>query len=189
MDLQWVSNPVYSNCMVASDKNSITFVYYFHLSAGFDYGGIAGRQLIFGPAISTREVQVSIEDDNFLEISPEYFTANLTSTVPRLILLPDEATVSIVDNENDSKCMKQRATTSHVCDFVPCLTAAVIGFNMTLYDVTESEGQAMVYIVLHSSILLKQVTVNIFIMDGSASSEYDSLYNMIKSSYNAHTCS
>ena len=104
-------------------------------------------------------------------------------------MLPDEATVSIVDNENDSKCMKQRATTSHVCDFVPCLTAAVIGFNMTLYDVTESEGQAMVYIVVHSGILRKQVTVNIFIMDDSASSEYDSLHNIIKSSYNAHTCS
>ena len=54
---------------------------------------------------------------------------------------------------------------------------------MTLYDVTESEGQAMVYIVLHSGILLKQVTVNIFIMDDSASSEYDNLNNIIKSSY------
>ena len=104
-------------------------------------------------------------------------------------MLPDEATVSIVDNENDSEYMKQRATASHACDFVPCLTAAVIGFNMTLYDVTESERQAMVYIVLHSGILLKQVTMNIFIMDGSASSEYDSLYNIIKSSYNVHTCS
>ena len=99
MDLQWVSNPVYSNCIVTSDKNSITFVYYFHLSAGFDYGGIAGRQLIFGPAVSSLQVQVSIQDDAFLEISPEYFTANLTSAVPRLTLLPDEATVDILDDD------------------------------------------------------------------------------------------
>ena len=51
---------------------------------------------------------------------------------------------------------------------------------MTLYDVTESEGHAIVNIVVRSGILLNQVTVTISIMDDSASSEHDSLY-VIKS--------
>ena len=45
-------------------------------------------------------VSVDILDDNFLELT-ERFTANLTSSVPRLSLSPDEATIDITDNDRE----------------------------------------------------------------------------------------
>ena len=44
-------------------------------------------------------VQVGIVDDDVLEVSPENFTGILTSSVPRLTLLPDEAAVDILDDD------------------------------------------------------------------------------------------
>ena len=55
-------------------------------------------------------VQVSIIDDNALEVSPEDFTAILTSVVPRLTLLPDVATVDILDDD-----CKQFYSTVTIC--------------------------------------------------------------------------
>ena len=51
--------------------------------------------------------------------------------------------------------------------------ATVIGFNMTLFDVSEdgNEGLVTVYIVVRNGILHKQVIVNIFTADDSALSE------------------
>ena len=69
------------------------------LSAGSDFVGIAGLQLIFGPSVSSRLVQVDIMDDNVLEELIENFTAILTSSVPRLALLPDVAMVDILDDD------------------------------------------------------------------------------------------
>lgn len=55
------------------------------------------------------------------------------------------------------------------CDLIHAAT--VIGFNMTLYDVSEDEGRVVVYIVVRNGVLHKQVNVNIFTADDSALSE------------------
>jgi hypothetical protein len=48
-------------------------------------------------------IQVDIIDDGDLEVSPEDFTAILTSVVPRLTLLPDVATVDILDDDRKQR--------------------------------------------------------------------------------------
>ena len=68
---------------------------------------------MFSPTVNLVTVSVDITDDNFLEPSPEIFTANLVSTVPRLSLSPDEATVDIFDD--DSEC-------NSVTQSLPCFT-------------------------------------------------------------------
>jgi hypothetical protein len=60
---------------------------------------MAGRLLIFNPTTDSVMIQVDILDDSRFEVSPENFTAILTSTVPRLTLLPDVATVDILDDD------------------------------------------------------------------------------------------
>ena len=70
---------------------------------GSDFVGIIGRQLTFGPAVSSITVPVDIIDDLLLEELIESFSASLGSVVPRLVLLPDEATVDITDNEGKQR--------------------------------------------------------------------------------------
>ena len=60
---------------------------------------IAGMQLVFDSATDSVMVNVRIINDSVLEVSPEDFTAILTSVVPRLTLLPDIATVDILDDD------------------------------------------------------------------------------------------
>ena len=55
--------------------------------------------LIFDPSTNSIVVQVGIMNDDALEVSPEDFTAILSSVVPRLTLLPDVATVDILDDD------------------------------------------------------------------------------------------
>ena len=69
---------------------------------GPDFVGISGRQLVFSPTVNSITVPVGIIDDD-LEEFIETFSANLNSDVPRLVLLHDETTVDIIDDENDSK--------------------------------------------------------------------------------------
>lgn len=47
-------------------------------------------------------VSVSVIDDNIIENVIKNFTASLTSNVPR-IAVPDGATISIIDDENNCK--------------------------------------------------------------------------------------
>ena len=92
MDLQ-VTNPEISNTTL------ILTLANFHLTAGSDFIGITGLPVIFDPTTNFIVIQVSIMDDNALEVSPEDFTAILTSVVPRLTLLPDVARVNILDDD------------------------------------------------------------------------------------------
>lgn len=68
-------------------------------TAGSDFVSVTGSQLIFNQAVSSMLVQVGIMDDNVLEELIENFTASLTSSVPRLTLLPDVAVVDIIDDD------------------------------------------------------------------------------------------
>ena len=47
----------------------------------------------------------------------------------------------------------------------------VIGFNLTLYNVIENVGQAMVYVTVRNGILHRQVVVNVSTADDTASGE------------------
>ena len=53
---------------------------------------------MFSPTAIMVTVSVNILDDNYLELT-ERFTTNLTSSVPRLSLSPDEAAINIADND------------------------------------------------------------------------------------------
>ena len=72
------------------------------LTGGLDFSGISSQMLVFSPTINTVTVPIDINDDNFLELPTEIFTANLMSTVPRLSLSPVEAMVNI--NDDDREC-------------------------------------------------------------------------------------
>ena len=73
------------------------------LTAGSDFGSLAGVQLLFNQTVNSRLVQVGIIDDNILEELIENFTATLASTVPRLTLSPDLAVVDIVDDDRKQR--------------------------------------------------------------------------------------
>lgn len=69
------------------------------LIAGSDFVGI---ELVFNEGIiryGAWQAPVHIINDNTLEEMIESFTAILTSITPRLILLPDVATVDIIDDD------------------------------------------------------------------------------------------
>ena len=70
-------------------------------TGGLDFSGIVSQQLVFSPTVNTVEISVDITDDNFLELPIEIFTADLMSTVPRLSLSPDAATVNIADDVSE----------------------------------------------------------------------------------------
>ena len=89
------------NSLIASQ----TFTFLSYIIDGLDFVGIIGRQLTFGPAVSSIAVPVDIIDDDLLEELIESFSASLTSDVPRLELSPDKVMVNIIDDENDSKYM------------------------------------------------------------------------------------
>ena len=51
------------------------------------------------------------------------------------------------------------------------LAVVVIGFNQTVYEVSENVGQALVYVVVRNGILRRPVVVNVFTADNTALGE------------------
>ena len=47
----------------------------------------------------------------------------------------------------------------------------IIGFNQTRYDVSEDDGQAVVYVVVLQGSLQRQVVVNVLTMDNTTLGE------------------
>lgn len=65
-----------------------------------DFGGVARRDLTFGPTQSTISVTIKIIDDGIVE-SPESFNVSLETSHPRVQFSRRTATVII--NDDDSK--------------------------------------------------------------------------------------
>jgi hypothetical protein len=61
----------------------------------------AVEQLVFRPGQERQCVNISIEDDGILE-GPEDFNVMLSTSVDRVVLDPDMATVTIADNDGKS---------------------------------------------------------------------------------------
>ena len=56
----------------------------------------------------------------------------------------------------------------------------IIGFNQTRYDVSEDDGQAVVYVVVIDGILRRQVVVNFITADNTALGECHTSMRRIK---------
>ena len=74
-----------------------------YLLAGEDYTSI-NMDFTFGPSTSRLCVNVSLTDDDLLEMK-ENFTLDLTSDDPSVMLQPDRAVVEINDNDRELSSM------------------------------------------------------------------------------------
>ena len=72
----------------------------YNIIGGLDYVAILNQQLTFDASMSSHTVHVGIVDDDSFEENVEYFTATLSTNIPRLQLGVQLATVNIADNES-----------------------------------------------------------------------------------------
>ena len=61
--------------------------------------------------------------------------------------------------------------TNHL-NLISFIAVVVIGFNQTLYEVSEDVGQAVVYVVVRNGILRRQVIVEFSTLDNTALGEH-----------------
>lgn len=64
-------------------------------------------------------------------------------------------------------------------DLIILLAGAIIGFQRTLYEVNENDGQAQISVILREGILRRPVLVSVQTSDGSAVGEKYLILNCI----------
>ena len=101
-------------------------------------------ELTFDEAVSLSCVDISIEDDDFIE-EPESFNVTLTSGDSDVTFMPPAAPVFIVDDDS-----------------------VTIGFETELYTTAEGDGSLELCAVLLEGALERDVTVTLETQDGSA---------------------
>ena len=75
------------------------------LSADVDYINIPPSEpipLVFGPSNDERSVNISIINDFLFELPVEIFFGELTTTLSTVILNPQQANISILDDDGKS---------------------------------------------------------------------------------------
>ena len=133
---------------------------------GVDYTSITGGVRIFPPASQTDLCwSIAIENDNLLE-GIEAFLVSLSTNDSQVILNPDQAQVTILENDSKLKAIYLHHTPDYTtcsqvisyCVILFCDAAALIEFERTLYMFSEEDSAAEVCVTLTGSI---QVPVSV----------------------------
>ena len=133
---------------------------------GLDYTSITGGVRVFPPASQTDICwSIAVENDNLLE-GTEAFLVSLSTNDSQVILNPDQAQVTILENDSKLKAIylhyiPDYTTCSQVISYCVILlfdAAASIDFERTLYMFSEEDSAAEVCVTLTGSI---QVSVSV----------------------------
>ena len=142
--------------------------YYFIIIGGSDFVPSANDLIVFNPGEMSRTVSIEIIDDAVFEELVEIFYLSLSSNIDSLLLDPNKATISVIDD--DSKTIKYYYNNIIMMIILFCMctcmfhgisTVITIGFLNTTYYFEESSGTVTVPVSVQNGAFDESVSTNV----------------------------